>query len=68
MLLISEPEAATIYTTRYLTEEMGRNFLKASNSNSPLKLLRMAYAIHRLVRVLYCVRLAEKWWFVIQFS
>lgn len=68
MLLISEPEAVTIFTIRYLTEEMGRNFLKASYYSNPRKVLIGAYTVNRLVRVSCYVRLAEKLWYVTHVS
>jgi hypothetical protein len=46
MLLVSEPEAAAIFTARYLKETMGRDFLKVFLYDGKLQLVLISQQIN----------------------
>jgi hypothetical protein len=56
--MVTEPEAAAVYTARYLKEDTGREFLKESLLNfSSLRI--SANPLHRAENVLFYATLVE---------
>lgn len=56
--MVTEPEAAAVYTARYLKEDTGREFLKESLLNfSSLRI--SANPLHRTENVLFYAMLVE---------
>ena len=59
MLLVSEPEAAAIYTARLLKEEHGADFFKVRKSNTRL-MIAMTYIKDRKASALCYVMQVEE--------
>lgn len=59
MLLVSEPEAAAIYTARHLTEERGASFLRVSAHKTKSDAIYYSHQ-HRKANALCYVMQAEE--------